>query len=587
MSDQASMPTAPLEVPQDPFVGTVISERYRVLGRIGEGGMGAVYRAEHILMKKVVALKLLHPELGLIEDAARRFEREAQSASRLDHPNVIAVTDFGRAPSGVLFLVMEYVPGMSLAAVIEREGALTVERAVNIGRQILAGLEHAHARGIVHRDLKPANIMLMSHSDRRLGEVVKVLDFGIAKMSQVSEGDRPLTQGAMVFGTPSYMSPEQATAQEADARTDVYSCGVMLYEMLTGRKPFIADDLVKVMAMQVTATPPPFSTVAPYAQISSALEAAVMRALEKDRTRRFQSAAELREELERMAVDAGGIQLKLPRLSSLGLKTPRMVARALDRLPPTARKAAPWTLGALVLCLMVLPWICVGGGAAPSATPPPPRPVAPELKIPLKNIEDAIASSRLAEARLLVMQQISAHPKNGRLRFLLGNLEFAEKNADAGLAAYGEALRLDPGLRGDAALLLHVQRLLADRKRARDALDMLIAQVGKPASAILAEIATDDRRQEFRVSARAACQSLGCADQVDYVKSYALDLTQGRTCDERREAVSKLVETNDARAIEPLKKARRTARGLSTLFGGGNYCIRKEIDAGLEELGAR
>src|SRR5688500_6871757 len=264
--DPGSIPTAQTQLPSqpsstlDPLVGAIIGERYRLLGRIGEGGMGLVYRAEHILMKKVVALKLLHTELGNVDDAPRRFEREAQSASRLNHPNIIAVTDFGRAATGQLFLVMEYVPGISLAELLE-QGALPPPRAVQITRQMLEGLEHAHAQGVIHRDLKPPNIMLATYPDARHGEVVKILDFGIAKLSQ-AEGDLPLTQGAMVFGTPSYMSPEQATAQEADARSAIYSCVVILFEMLTGRKPFVADDLVKVMAMQVTSPPPRLSAVA-------------------------------------------------------------------------------------------------------------------------------------------------------------------------------------------------------------------------------------------------------------------------------------------------------------------------------------
>ncbi len=232
-SDQASLPTqlaAPL--PRDPFVGAVIGDRYRVIARIGEGGMGAVYKAEHVLIKKTVALKLLHGELGQVEEAARRFEREAQSASRLSHPHIIAVTDFGRAASGELFLVMEYVPGESLAQAIEDavrdRGRMPVPRAIALTKQILRALDHAHRQGVVHRDLKPANVMLTPAPDGA-GESVKILDFGIAKISAgLTEGEVPLTQGAMVFGTPSYMSPEQATAQDVDARADLYACGVIL-----------------------------------------------------------------------------------------------------------------------------------------------------------------------------------------------------------------------------------------------------------------------------------------------------------------------------------------------------------------------
>jgi hypothetical protein len=186
------------------------------------------------------------------------------------------------------------------------------------------------------------------------------------------------------------------------------------------------------------------------------------------------------------------------------------------------------------------------------------------------------------------MQQISAHPDVARVRYLLGNLEFAEKNATAGLQAYEEALRMDPGLRGDAALLVNVRGLLTDKRLAQAALDLLIKQIGVPAKSTLAELASEDRRVEFRRAARDACDSLGCAGDIDKVQSYSLDLTQGRTCAEKREAVEKLGATKDKRAIEPLRKARYEERGGllgRMLGGGGNACIIKDIDAALKTLG--
>jgi hypothetical protein len=210
------------------------------------------------------------------------------------------------------------------------------------------------------------------------------------------------------------------------------------------------------------------------------------------------------------------------------------------------------------------------------------------MKSPIKHIEETMAKGLLTEARVLIMQQISAHPTDGRVRYLLGNLEFADKNPSAGLQAYEEALRFDPGLRADAALLVNIRGELGDRRVGAAALDMLIKQVGKPASDLLADIASDDRRAEFRRAAREACESLECSKKVDLVNSYGLDLTQGRTCEEKRAAVQKLGETGDARAIEPLKRARAERRSL---FGGligssGNSCITKDIDAALTALGA-
>jgi serine/threonine-protein kinase len=610
MSEQGTEPTEMAEIPPDPRVGSVVGERYRVLGCIGEGGMGAVFRAEHILMKKVVALKLLHAEMGQVEDAGRRFEREAQSASRLNHPNIVAVTDFGRNQTGELFLVMEFVAGDSLAGELGREGRLSVARACRLAGQILSALEHAHGQKVVHRDLKPANVMLVQSPDPRLGEMAKILDFGIAKIMETSEGEQPLTKGVMVFGTPNYMSPEQATGQDVDSRSDLYSCGIILYEMLTGKKPFDVEDLVKVMAMQVTAPPPPFASIAPDARIPASVEVVVMRALEKDRARRYSTAAEFREALEKAEEDAGGAGLAAVSarfgktagatlwaslhqlwagLNWVARQLARTTGWLIARLPAAAR---PWAkLAAALVGVGIVAVLLFGHrhGAAPRLAPPQPKPVAQEMKSPIKLIEAAMAKAHFAEARVLIMQQISEHPDVARVRYLLGNLEFADKNPGAGLQAYEEALRMDAGLRGDAALLVNLRGLLADKKFGRSALDLMIRQIGVPAGGALAEIASDDRRMDFRQDARSACDTLGCADKLDRVQSYVLDLLQGRNCAEKREAVQKLGATKDSRAIEPLRKARYGERGgfLSRMLGsGGNACIIKDIDAALRELGA-
>ena len=610
-------PTEIAEAPRDPRVGTVVGERYRVLGRIGEGGMGAVFRAEHILMKKVVALKLLHTDVGQVEEAARRFEREAQSASRLNHPNIVSVTDFGRNHTGELFLVMEYVAGVSLAAELAREGRLSVARACRLAGQILSALEHAHGQKVVHRDLKPANVMLVQSPDLRLGEMAKILDFGIAKITEGSEGELPLTKGVMIFGTPSYMSPEQATGQEVDSRSDLYSCGIILYEMLTGRKPFDGEDLVKLMAMQVTASPPPFARVAPDADIPATVEAVVMRALQKDRERRYGAAAEFREALEEAEAPGAGVRLaaasaRLGKTAGAALWARRWMVRAalgklwvalgwagrqmaraarslIARLPPAAQ---PWVRPVAALVIVGLVVALLFGhrhGAAPYLLPPRPKPVAQEMKSPIKQIEGAMAKAHFAEARILIMQQISEHPDVARVRYLLGNLEFADKNPGAGLQAYEEALRMDAGIRGDAALLVNVRKLLPDKKLGRTALDLMIRQIGAPACSALAEIASDDHRVDFRQDARSACDNLGCTDKVDRVQSYTLDLAQGKSCAEKREAVQQLGASKDPRAVEPLRKARHGERGGffgRVLGSGGNACIIKDIDAALKQLGA-
>jgi len=223
--------------------GDIISDRYRVVDKIGEGGMGAVFRAEHVHMRKMVALKVLLSELARHEEVVARFEREAVSAANIEHPNVATATDFGRLPDGSFFLVMEYVPGRSLRAELEN-GRLEPARALKITRGILGAIEAAHLKNIVHRDLKPENVMLVERDGDP--DFVKVLDFGIAK-TDVMTGDpaKPgLTRTGAVMGTPEYMAPEQAVGQQVDARSDLYSLGIIMYEMLAGFPPFSGEPIV-------------------------------------------------------------------------------------------------------------------------------------------------------------------------------------------------------------------------------------------------------------------------------------------------------------------------------------------------------
>ena len=244
----------------DPLIGALLDDRYRILSLLGVGGMGAVYRALHTTLKREVAVKVLLPDFGGKDEFVRRFEREAESASRLAHPNIIAVTDFGRSAEGLLFLVMEYLAGQSLTAVI-RQGPVPATRAIAITREILAALGHAHAAGIVHRDLKPDNIMLVERNGR--SDVVKILDFGIAKITDPEPGREALTQAGVIFGTPEYLSPEQALGSGVDARADLYATGVILFEMLTGRRPFESEDKVRIISMHLSHQVPKLSDANP------------------------------------------------------------------------------------------------------------------------------------------------------------------------------------------------------------------------------------------------------------------------------------------------------------------------------------
>jgi serine/threonine-protein kinase len=288
------------------LIGRSINDRYRLLEVLGEGGMGRVFRAEQLGAGRPVALKLLHAEFSGVPEVVQRFEREAEVTTRLSHQNIVKLVDFGQW-DGRFYLATEFLPGRSLAALLdatrdETRGGLTVERTAAIMRPVLDALEYAHRQGVVHRDLKPENIMVIPARGMFSGERVKLLDFGIAKLGDddaQSHGPK-LTQMGLLLGTPGYMSPEQAAGQQADERSDLYACGVIVYEMLAGRRPFEGDNL-QVLAMHLNATPPSLRQAVHGTPIPPEVEAVVMRALRKEPPERFQSARELRLALESAA----------------------------------------------------------------------------------------------------------------------------------------------------------------------------------------------------------------------------------------------------------------------------------------------
>ena len=280
------------------LIGTTISDRYLIERLLGEGGMGAVYQAEHTLMRKRMAIKVLHPEMTRLPEVVARFEREAMAAAHIDHPHVVTATDFGKLEDGSFFLALEFVEGASLREVIG-QGRLELGRALHIARQMAGALQRAHTLKIVHRDLKPENVMLVDRDGDP--DFVKVLDFGIAKvqMGELGTNDRAgpeqnvLTQAGMVYGTPEYMAPEQALGQPVDARADLYALGVIIYEMLTGHRPFEAESKVALLGMQVTAPVPAMITKCPDCNVPLEVEVLVGRLLAKEASERIGDAKEV------------------------------------------------------------------------------------------------------------------------------------------------------------------------------------------------------------------------------------------------------------------------------------------------------
>ena len=309
------------------MLGQVVDERYRLIERLGGGGMGSVYRAERVTLGRSVAVKFLHPNLGSRPDFVQRFQREAEAMSKLYHVHCAALYDCG-VHGGTPYLVLEYIPGRTLAADLQ-SGPMEPRRAVAIIRQILEALRYLHRRNIVHRDLKPQNVMLVSSSSG--ADFVKVLDFGMAKA--VAGERKDITVQGFIVGTPSVMAPEQIRQKPVDGRTDVYAAGILLYEMVVGHKPFQHPEMEKLMHMQLESPPVPPSRILGPGALHPAIEEAILRALAKDPRERFQSAQAMSDAL-------------VPALDGP------------QPLPPPphgrARRLAPWLVTAVLIALAAL-----------------------------------------------------------------------------------------------------------------------------------------------------------------------------------------------------------------------------------------
>ncbi len=280
---------------KDALIGTVFADKYEILSVLGAGGMSVIYKARHKYMERICALKLLHPFLLSDSSMFQRFQYEAKAASNLYHPNVVAMHDFGITNDGKAYLVMDYLEGEDLSTVLERDVFLTEPQAREIFRQALAGLDHAHSKGVIHRDLKPSNLFLIPQTDGSV--LVKLVDFGIAKITDSGSAAQNLTRTGEVFGSPLYMSPEQCAGKSLDARSDIYSLGCLMYEALSGRRPLVGESALETMHMHIKEMPLTLSQAAPKLEVSPQLENAVMKCLCKRPDDRFSSVAELYQEI--------------------------------------------------------------------------------------------------------------------------------------------------------------------------------------------------------------------------------------------------------------------------------------------------
>ena len=304
--DGTKLDFAPWDPTGDPLLKQVIDGRYEVVGVLGEGGMGTVYDVVHTALHRHFAMKVLRRDLAREADLAARFMTEARATASIKHPNIVAISDFGRMDGGVPYFVMELLVGQTLSQSIKHGGPIPASRGIRIVLQVAAALGAAHKARVVHRDLKPENIFLLGKADTARDDV-RVVDFGAAMILGASR----VTKAGIVFGTPHYMSPEQASGQPVDHRADIYALGIIMYEMFTGKVPFEADTYMGVLTQHMFVQPVPPSQASPYARELGALEGVTLRALEKKPEHRYETMEQLAEEIQRVVTFTadGGVRI--------------------------------------------------------------------------------------------------------------------------------------------------------------------------------------------------------------------------------------------------------------------------------------
>jgi serine/threonine-protein kinase len=579
------------------LVGTTLDGRYVITGHLASGGMGAIFRAHHVHLRKDFAVKVLRPDLTSSPDIVERFRREAEIASALEHDNIVKVTDFGRTEDGFLFLVMELLTGESLFERLRREAFLPPEEAVIVLWQICAGLEVAHARGVIHRDLKPENVFLARTGSGR--EVTKILDFGIAKIADPSSGSA--TQAGIVVGTPEYLSPEQAMGTAVDARADLYAVGLIAWRTLAGRHPFKADDPRSLLMMQATRPVPPLTDVRPDLASYPALVATVAKACAKEPSARHVSAAALRDELaaslgpafamppgatpaprgpltplpvpelqltpapvERPVYSSGPFVATTPtrdvpapapstpappaplaelrRSGQFALSLVRRVADTAAATPSRIRdRPLPWGLGAvaaLVVAVSVALFVWSHGKPAADAR----GLLSRERWHEARAVLDAALEERPEDPELLLLRARALHRLPGR----------ATEAVDAYAAARARG-PLDAVALGDLVQDLGRERSLADKA------SRLLKDEGDRALPLLVRAAAAGPGAQ-RLRALTLLRDLGAEGRVDRVDVYGA-LLGDPDCELRRAAARRLGEIGDPAALPALRKAAAVREG--------------------------
>ena len=508
----------------DIAIGTVLDGRYRIDAILGSGGMGRVYRGEHTGIGRPVAIKVLHADLNRNREAAQRFQREALASGRLDHPNIVGVSDFGIVDQGPCYLVMEALEGESLGARLDREKRIPWRDALEILRGVLAGLRHAHDRGVVHRDIKPDNVFLA----RKDGDtVVKILDFGIAKLYAGSPDDPASTRAGLTVGTPAYLSPEQAVGGEIKPTSDLYSTTILLFEMITGRAPFEDKDPLAMLGAHVSRQPPTIREIAPDLDVPPELEDVIQKGLAKTAAERIPSATEYLALLD-------------------GVIAGRSSSAALSFFGQPVEPAAAIGTAPTASALTPVPGLTPLSGLTP---------VPGIYSAPAAPLTEVMPAS----TRPISLADAPALPRNW---IKLGAIVLAVIVAIAAIAALARSSDSSstPGKRPP--------KVGASEPEASPM--KTVPRVPEPAPVVVPQAPFTPP-----------------VDTSTRLKALLHDLENGKTCEDRKAAIAAIVDLGDKSAVPALKKARYRMRGgvLGIGDSNANACLKKDAEAAVKKLG--
>lgn len=495
----------------DPRIGQTLGGRYVVERKLGDGGLGSVYAGRQLAVGRAVAIKLLHADVAARGEHRQRFEREAQTLAALRHPNIVGIVDFG-VDGDASYLVMELAEGRTLAERIA-EGPLPLPVAIDLVRQLLRALACAHALQIVHRDLKPANIIVRDLPDG--SQHLVVLDFGIAKF--LDEPDQPaLTKQGAILGTPAYMAPEQATGGTARPTVDVYAAGLVVFEILTGRRPFLDTDRGALLRAHLMAPAPLPTSIRPELASIAGIDGFVLKALEKKPANRFEDAARMLEAFESSVRGAAARESSVPTPApaSTPASTPVSPAPSAHPQTPAARRWPLPVAASAVLALGGVAWFVARSMSAPAALPPPPvvplPPVIPAIASPtaptpldrgippeLESLHRAIdAGQNPSRERLQTLYRYNAaHPDDARGELLLGFTCASRRWYSDATEAYDAACRREPSSSNHPRLRADLIRIAGTNR------------FGEPAGRVVASCLGSGARREVEAAARSATDS--------------------------------------------------------------------------------